>query len=316
MAKKAKVFDLEAYQGTEDKKQDVEYNDSVQVPLHPELAKCMGMPSIKLGSVTAMYGLSDSGKTSVMLQMAIDAQRAGIVPILIITENKMDWSRAEKMGLDISKSKCVIREDFQYLEEVYDYISMKVEDCKKGRLPDTMIFWDSVASTPSEDSLRIDKDGKIEKRFGNQKNANVIGYYNPIIMKRVTSTRTKDSESQLGLVMVTQAYVKPAEFAGGMATIVPNGGEKIWYPLSLCLEIKGGGTLNAIVKGQKIQYGTVCKVKVVKNHSSEISAAGDFAIAAGMILPNDPKLLKDFVDENRDRWAEGLSASAKGEDVE
>jgi RecA/RadA recombinase len=304
---KDKEFDLEGYSDTE-VKEDVTYRPDFDIPLQKEVADAIGMPGIRMGSVTAMYGLSNSGKTTLLIHMAAQAQKLGIIPILIITENKMDWERAAPLGLDISKNKCIIREDLEYLEDVYDYISQKIEDVKTGKLPkNILMLWDSVASTPSRETMEIAKDGSIKKKYGPQKNAAVIGYYNPIIMKRITSTRRDDSKFTAGLVMLTQAYVKPAEFAGGIATIVPNGGEKIWFPLSLCLEIKEGQQLQTTVQGKKITYGTVCKIKVVKNHLSEISTSGEFVITAGSLLANEESVLKEYKDANREHWEALLS---------
>jgi len=297
-----KEFELESYSDTE-VKEEVVYKPDMDIILQKEVSEAIGMPGIRMGTVSAMYGLSNSGKTTILLHMAAQAQTQGVIPILIITENKMDWTRAERMGLDVSKSKCIIREDFEYLEDVYDYISQKIEDVKTGRLPkDVLILWDSVASTPSRESVEIGKDGSIKKKYGPQKSAAVIGYYNPIIMKRVTSTRREDSKGLVGVVMLTQAYVKPAEFAGGIATIVPNGGEKIWFPLSLCLEIKEGMPLSGTFNKKKYTFGTVCKIKVAKNHLTSTSTNGEFVITADRILPNDPQVIKEYQKENQHLW--------------
>jgi hypothetical protein len=315
MAKKEEDFDLEAYAGKEPEMEEIVYKPDLDITLQKEVSDAIGMPGIRMGTVTAMYGLSNSGKTTLLLHMAAQAQKQGILPILIITENKMDWERAAPLGLDISKSKCIIREDLQFLEDVYNYISIKIEDIKTGRLPRNVLFlWDSVASTPSVETMKIGKDGSIEKKYGPQKNAAVIGYYNPIIMKRITSTRHQESKHMAGLVMLTQAYVKPAEFSGGVATIVPNGGEKIWFPLSLCLEIKEGQQLTATVDGRLITFGTVCKIKVAKNHLSEISTSGDFVITSDKLIANDPKVIDEYKKTNREHWAQLLSSGGEIEE--
>ncbi len=317
MAKKQapEEFDLGSYSDTE-KKEDVVYKPDLDVILQKEISEAIGLPGLRMGSMTAMYGLSNSGKTTLMLHAAVKAQQQNIVPIMIITENKMDWDRARRMGLDTSKSKLIIREDFEYLEDVYNYISQKIEDVKTGKLArNVLILWDSVASTPSRESIEIGPDGSIKKKYGPQKNASVIGYYNPIIMKRVTSTRLVESKGLVGVVMLTQAYVKPAEFAGGMATIVPNGGEKIWFPLSLCLEIKEGGQLQAVHEGKKITYGTVCRIKVTKNHLTETSTSGEVAITADQILPNDKAALEQYKDEHRAIWTRSSEILAKSGEI-
>jgi hypothetical protein len=302
MTKKTKEeFSLSDYIDSEIK-EDVIYKPDLDLVLQKEVSDALGMPGIRMGTVNAFYGLSNSGKTSLMIHMAVQAQQQGMLPIIVLTENKMDWVRAQKMGLDLNK--CIRREDLEYLEDVYDYISQKTEDVKTGKLPfNTIIFWDSVASTPSKESLEILPDGSIKKKYGPQKNAAVIGYYNPIIMKRVTSTRREDSKGFMSVVMLTQAYVKPPEFAGGMASIVPNGGEKIWFPLSLCVEVKEGAPVQTTVNGKKLTYGTTCKLRVSKNHLTEISTSGEFVITASSILPNTKEALEEYKSNNKQNWS-------------
>jgi len=308
-----KKFDLEAYSDSEDKV-DVVYKPDEDIILQKEVSEAIGMPGLRKGTMSVAYGLSNSGKTNLMIQAAVQAQRQGVVPILIITENKMDWTHAQNQGLDISKSAAIIREDLEYLEDVYNYISQKIEDVKTGKLPyDVLFLWDSVASTPSVESMEISKDGSIKKRYGPQKNASVIGYYNPIIMKRLTATRREDSKGTATLLALTQAYVKPAEFAGGIATIVPNGGEKIWFPLSMCIEVKEGKRLQATVNGNKVVFGTVCKLKVVKNHLSDLSSSGEYVITGSGIIPNDPKAIEDYKKQHRDSWVSTYIPYENGE---
>lgn len=302
MSKKEVKFNLESY-AADDGKKDIVYKPDTIVPVTKPFAEAMNRPGIKLGEMTTFYGLSDSGKTSLLIHIAAQAQKQGILPILVITENKMDWKRAERMGLDISKSKCIIREDFKYLEEVYNFISRTVQDTLSGKLPmDSLILWDSVASTPSEESLEIDKDGNIKKKYGPQKNAAVIGYFNPIIAKRLACTREENSPATVGLVALTQAYVKPPEFPGAPSTIVPNGGEKIWFPLALCVEVKEGGSLQATHKGRKITYGKVCKLKVRKDHGNDFTTEGEFVITADELLPNEKDVLEDYKARHKEAW--------------
>lgn len=318
MAKKE--FDLEEFAGNEGKV-EVEYKPDEIIPVTEVFAQAMNRPGIKLGEMTTFYGLSDSGKTSLLIHIAAQAQKQGMIPILVITENKMDWNRAQRMGLDISPKKCIIREDLQYLEDVYNYISRTVESVKHGRLPsNTIILWDSVASTPSKESMSIDKEGNIVKHYGPQKNAAVIGYYNPIIAKRIASTRQVDSKFSLGLVALTQAYVKPPEFPGAPSTIVPNGGEKIWFPLALCVEVKEGGALTATHKGRKLTYGKVCKLKVRKDHGNDFTTEGEFVITADALLPNDKDALDEYKESHKAIWDQTLEEvtqnSDNGEDIE
>lgn len=319
MSKKEKPFDLNDYLQSQQKTvPTVEYKNPEYVVLPEPIQQAIGMPGFPFGHMTMEYGLSDSGKTALLLAGVKAAIDQGCLPILIITENKLNKARLVQAGIDLTK--IILVENLKYLEEVYDYISSKVQEVLDGKLPmQVPIFWDTVAGCPSRDSYTIEADGKIEKNFDNRKNANVIGFYNNIIASRVAETRKKGITGIVGVVMVTQAYMgeKPKFPAGLPAPILPNGGEKIWFPLSLALEIKEGKRLNAKHKGKSVDFGLVTKIKVKKNHISELNCEGEVVLAGSQVLPNDSQAIEDFKESKKKEWTELLEqASAGGTDEE
>lgn len=301
-----KKFDLESYIKTEQKEEPkIEYKPDQFVVMPEVVQSALGMPGFALGHSTMLYGLSDSGKTSMILNIALAAQQQGILPILIVTENKLSMDRIVKAGID--PKKCIIREDLKHLEPIYDFISMKVQDILDGKLPmDVVFLWDSVAGAPSIESVDISKEGKITKNYTNQKNANVIGFYNPVIASRIAETRKKGEHNTAGLVMLTQAYKQPPEFPGAPTTLVPNGGEKIWFPLSMGIEMKEGQRLKAQYKGKNIEYGVISRIKVKKNHINGVNCEGEMAIISDTILPNDKAIINKFKEDNAIKWQETL----------
>lgn len=289
-----KEFDLEKYEEASEPTEEIVYKPMQYIEMPKCFQDTIGLPGIPLGYSTMLYGLSDSGKTDVMLKVAREATQQDILPIIIITENKLDKTRLDLMGLE-HKKNCLIKEDLTTLEDVYDYVSMKVEDIKNGKLKkNCIILWDSVAGTPSKESFEIAKDGKITKKYGPQKNASVIGYYNPIIMKRVTSTREMNSDYSLGLFMLNQAYKQMPEFPGAPTTTVPNGGEKIWFPISLAIEIREGKRIKTTVAGRDLEIGLIAKLKVKKNHLTGVNSSGEVVLAGSEMFENDEKLVKEY----------------------
>lgn len=299
-------FNLDDYK-EEEQIEKVDYKDPQYVALPECFQKCLGFPGILLGASTMFYGLSDSGKTISMLHMAKACLEQQVLPILIITENKLDVKLIDKVGLDLTK--CILREDLTTLEDVFDYIAQKIAHVKEGKLPyNVMFFWDSVASTPSKDSFELEKDGTISKKFGPQKNAAVIGYYNPIIMKMVTSTKRKEYDYTVGLVLLNQAYIAPSMMPGTPPSVVPNGGEKIWYPLSLGVELKEGQRLSATIKGRKYDYALVSKLRVKKNHISDLNASGELVFAGSEVFENTPSNLNNYKERMKEVWTQNLDA--------
>ncbi len=291
-----KKFDLSDYL-KKDEAVEIVYKPMQYVNMPECLQNSIGLPGIPLGHLSLFYGLSDSGKTEIMLSVAAEAAKQDILPILIVTENKMEKERLLAKGL-IPGENCIVEENITTLEDAYDFISMKVEDAKTKKLKmNTLILWDSVAGTPSKDSFEVDKDGRISKKYGPQKNASVIGYYNPIIAKRVASTREMDCDYSIGVFMVTQAYKTMPEFPGAPTDIVANGGEKIWFPMSLSVVVKEGKRHKVTVNNRNFEIGLTCKLKVKKNHINGRYCDGEVLFYNNEILENNEKNVKLIKDK-------------------
>lgn len=296
-----KKFDLSDYL-KKDEAEQVVYKPLQYVTMPKVMQDAIGLPGFPLGYISMEYGLSDSGKTEILLHAASEAVKQDILPILIFGENKIELSRLNEKGL-IPNENCIIVENVSTLEDFYDYVSMKVEDIRTKKLKmNCMIFLDSIASLPSKDSFEFDKDGRISKKYGPQKNAQTIGYYNPIVAKRIASTREMDCDYSLGLFMVNQAYKQPPEFPGGPTTVVPNGGEKIWFPLGLSFEIKEGKRIKQTNDGRDFEIALVTKIKVKKNHITGIYASGEILLSGTEMYENteaNVKLIKEkFKNDN------------------
>ena len=174
-----------------------------------------------------------------------------------------------------------------------------------------MIFWDSVAGAPSKDSFEIKADGKIEKNFDNRKNANVVGFYNSIIAGRIAETRKKEHAGVLGLVLVTQAYLgeKPKYPPGLPAPVLANGGEKIWFPLSIALEIREGARISTTINGDKFDCGLISKIRVKKNHLSSLNSSdAEVAFIGQDVVSSDKEVIKQVIESKKELWSKGLLA--------
>jgi RecA/RadA recombinase len=316
MAKKSKEFNLEEFLKEESTGvEDSDFLPEKYITLKEIVQQAIGVQGIPLGHISMGYGLSDSGKTEFMLHIAKAAVEQGVLPIFIITENKFKEERLEKFGI-YNKKNAIIKRDIRYLEDVYNYMSQIIHRVKAGEIKKDIIFlWDSVASTPSSESFEISKDGSITKRFGPQKNASVIGYYNPLMLDMISNTRHKDSEHQVGLYMVNQAYITPSKMPGLPATLTANGGEKIWYNLSLTLEFSEGQRLKAKVGGLDYTFGLVTRIKTVKNHINGLYGTSKLVLVDGDILENDKASIDEYKKDNKDKW-QFFEAVELEEDIE
>jgi RecA/RadA recombinase len=83
------------------------YKEQRYFDLGEAFQKATGLPGPAMGQINMLLGHSDTGKTTALLQTAVDAQKKNILPVFIITEQKFSFEHAKQMGLKT-----------EYIEEV------------------------------------------------------------------------------------------------------------------------------------------------------------------------------------------------------
>lgn len=303
MAKKK--FDLNAYKETI-KVADTPLKTDLFVTLNECLHAVLGMPGIPLGHITQIYGLSDTGKTSILFHTAAQAQKQGILPVMIITEGKVDWERAKQMGFE--KETAIVNENCEFLEDAFVFIDKITTDVSNGDLPyNTMIFWDSVGNTLSKDEVEIQKDGTWEKKSTMMKASKVISENMRVISKKINDTRKVSYPNAVGLMVLNQAYTEPPKFPGAPSRLVPYGGNAIWYRSSLVLKTQRTKKLSATKGGVDMGFGIVSKITVDKNHLTNTAHSGEFVITADEIIPNEKTAIDYYKQVKKETWGEELT---------
>lgn len=295
-----KKFDLNKYKESI-RIADVPLKKDLYVEVNDALKEVIGLPGIPLGHITQVYGMSDTGKTSLLFHAAAEAQKQGILPVMIITEGKVDWNRAKLMGFD--KENAIVREDLEFLEDAFDFIDQIASNVSMGDLPENvMIFWDSVGNTLSKDEVEKKDDGTWEKKSTMMKAAKVISERMRVISKKINDTRKISYPKAVGLMILNQAYVQPQAFTGAMSTTVPYGGSAIWYRSSLVLKTSKVKKLTATKEGKDLTFGIVSRIAVEKNHISSVANKGEFIITSNSIFPNEPGAIKEYKELNKANW--------------
>lgn len=294
-----KKFDLQTY------KKSIEVADTplkmdLYVQLNEALQSVLGLPGLPLGHITQLFGLSDSGKTSLVFHAAAQAQAQGILPVFIITENKVSWDRAKQMGVDVEN--CIV-EHAEYLEDIFNKIDRITSDVVMGKLPyNVMIFVDSIGNTVSTESVTQNKDGTVEMGGAMMKAAKVIRERMRVFSHKINNTRKTTSPFYVGLTFVNHAYKQPPQFPGGQTLTVPYGGDGIYFSSSLIIRTKKVKTLKAVVGGQEKGYGIVSKITVDKNHISNTTNAGEFVVVADSLIPNEKTAIDAYKDAKKESW--------------
>ena len=240
---------------------EAEYKPSRFFDLGDAFLDATGLPGPAIGHINMMLGHSDTGKTTALIKTAIDAQKKGVIPIFIITEQKWSWDHAVKMGFN-RESDYLFNSDFEYIEQITDYINEILDAQDKGEINNDLLFlWDSVGSIP----CKMTYDGKGGKQHNASVLADKIGMG---INQRISGSRRADKKYTNTLVIVNQPWVELPDNPFGQPKIKAKGGESIWLNSTLVFLFgnqKGAGTTKiSITKdGRKMKIAVRTKISKI-----------------------------------------------------
>lgn len=262
-------------------------------------------PGIPMGHTHMIYGLSDVGKTTMAVELASFAQKQGVFPVLIITENKFSTERAKTMGLRIEDNYCHIHNDIDHIEEGCDIIDDYLRLQEKGDFPMDLVFiWDSIGQTQSKaehDAMESGKGG------GMMTTARVLSErVKRHICTKINKSRRADYPYTNTLFFVNHAYTKPPSFPGGVSTIVPYGGEAIWLASSFVIRMGGvqsrSSKITAEKNGVKTSFAIKSAIKLEKNHINEVSAEGKIVCTDHGFIMDNKESIDAYKDSTKTEW--------------
>ncbi len=223
-------FNLDKFKEKKMLNGNVKFKEQKWIPLSPAFQEVTSVPGIPTGHIVLLRGHSDTGKTTAMIEGAVNAQKMGILPVFIITEMKWNWEHAMQMGLevemDVDKETgevnnfsgfflYVDRETINTIEDVAVFIADLLDEQKKGNLPyDLLFLWDSIGSVPCELSVKSNKNnnewnaGAMSTQFGNNVN------------QKITLSRKESSPYTNTLVCVNKVWTAKAEVPMGQPKLM------------------------------------------------------------------------------------------------
>lgn len=244
---------------------EAEYKPDRFFDLGDAFLDATGIPGPAMGHLNMFLGHSDTGKTTALVKAAVDAQKKGILPVFIITEQKWNWDHAVLMGFNKEDDFYLFNSDFEYIEQITEFINEVLDAQEKGEIPHDILFlWDSVGSVP----CKMTYDGKGGKQHNASVLADKIGMG---INQRITGSRRVDKQYTNSLIIVNQPWVELPDNPFGQPKIKAKGGEAIWLNSSLVFLFgnqKGAGTTKiSITKDKrKVKIATRTKISISKNH--------------------------------------------------
>jgi hypothetical protein len=281
----------------------------------------VGLPGPAIGHINMFLGHSDTGKTTAMIKTAVDAQKKEILPVFIITEQKWSFEHSKLMGLQCDEvvdqetgeldwdGFFIFNNNFDYIEQITDYINSLLDAQEKGELDYSLCFlWDSVGSVP----CKMTYDGK----GGKQHNASVLSDKIGMgINQRISGSRKADSKYENTLIIVNQPWVELPDNPFGQPKIKAKGGESVWLNSSLVFLFgnqKGAGTtkITATKDKRTVKFASRTKISVMKNHINGLGYEDGKIIVtphgflAGKDTTEEKASIEAYKKEYSDYWKE------------
>ena len=271
---------------------EAEYKPDRFFDLGDAFLDATGIPGPAIGHINMYLGHSDTGKTTALVKAAVDAQKKGVLPVFIITEQKWSWDHAQLMGFDKEGDFYLFNSDFEYIEQITTFINEVIDAQEKGEIPHDILFlWDSVGSVPCKMTF--------EGKGGKQHNASVLSDKIGMgINQRISGSRRTDKPYTNTLIIVNQPWVELPDNPFGQPKIKAKGGEAIWLNSTLVFLFgnqKGAGTTKIKITRNKrdVNFASRTKISIMKNHVNGIG----FADGKIMVTPHGFMKAKESAEE-------------------
>jgi len=315
MAIKKKEFSLDAIKNKYSTK--TKYKDTEFYEVDEAFHSACGLPGPALGNINMFLGHSNSSKTTALVKAAVSAQKKGHLPVFIISEKKWSWDHAVELGLEAQMSdgewdgQFIFNDNFDYIEQVTDYINELLDEQEKGNIPYSLCFlWDSVGSIP----CKMTFDGKGGKQHNASVLADKIGMG---IQARITKSRKEDYPYINTMVVVNQPWVELPDNPFGQPTIKAKGGEAMWLASALVFlfgnqKNAGINHITATKNGRTVSYAIRTKISVLKNHINGLGYKDGKIIATPQGYIVDTKeALEEYKKQYSQYWNAILSGTGE-----
>jgi recombination protein RecA len=199
----------------------------------------LGIGGLPRGRVVEIYGPESSGKTTLALSVAAEAQRKGGAVAFIDAEHALDPQYAKKLGVNIDELMVSQPDSGEQALEIADML------VRSGAVDVVVI--DSVAAlTPK---------AEIEGEMGDSH----VGLHARLMSQALRKLTANIKRSNTLVIFINQIRMKIGVMFGNPETTT--GGNALKFYASVRLDIR---RIGAIKKGEEV-IGNQTRVKVVKN---------------------------------------------------
>jgi hypothetical protein len=314
-------FNLDKFKEKKLLNSNIKFKEQRWIPFSKALQQSISIPGAPIGHISLLRGHSNTGKTTALLELAVNAQKMGILPVFIITEMKWSWEHAKQMGFQIedvvdeSTGEIVDykgfflyadRSNLGTIEDVAGFIADLLDEQRKGNLPyDLCFFWDSIGSIPCKMSVEANKNnpmwnaGAMSQQFGN------------FINQRFPLSRKENHPYTNSMVAINKIWVAPAENIMAQPKMKMKNGETMFLDASIVLtfgNITNSGTskIKATKNGKEVEFAVRTKVACDKNHVTGLQTKSTvIATIHGFI---DEKEINDYKKKYANEWVNILGS--------
>jgi len=212
----------------------------------------IGVGGVPRGRIVEIYGPESSGKTTLALSIAAQAQKEGGVVAFIDAEHALDPSWAERIGVNLND---ILVSQPNYGEQALDICDLLV----RSNSVDVVVVDSVAALTP-----KAELDGEMEDTQ--------VGLQARMMSKAMRKLTAAISQSKATVIFINQIREKVGVIYGSPET--QPGGRALKFAASVRLDIR---RVTSITDGDRT-VGNRVRVKVVKNKVAAPFTKAEFDI--------------------------------------
>jgi hypothetical protein len=316
-------FDIDLFKKSKFLDQSSKFKTQKWIPFSPAVQEALSIPGVPMGHVTIARGGSDTGKTTLMIEAAVAAQKMKVLPVFIVTEMKWDFAHAQKMGLELEAIPdeetgeimdykgffiYVDRASLNSIEDVSAFIADLLDEQKKGKLPyDLLFLWDSVGSIPCQMSIDQGKNnpmwnaGAMATHFGN------------FINQQFPLSRKEKYQYTNTFFVINKTGVQPALTPMSQPKMTNKGGNAMYWDASIVItfgNVTNSGTskIKAVKNGRNVEFAKRTKIAIDKIHADcGIATSSTVIVTPHGFIPDEDKSIKEYKKRYASEWFEGVT---------
>jgi len=251
------------------------------IPSSKSLQTSTGLPGFPMGYISLARGFSNTGKSTAICEGIVNAQKMGVLPILIDTENNIGRERLRKMGFDweggfyydvdndyllrnFGKKQDPKRKEAS-IEDMRECMDYFLDEQEAGNLPYDLLF--AIDSLGTLDCIKTINAQEKNSSDNNMWNAGAFEKsFKYMLNNTIPSSRKQNREFTNTVIGVQKIWIDNM----GMGVVKHKGGETFYYGSRLIYHFGGTAShgtkkISATSKTREVAYGIETNVNVAKN---------------------------------------------------